>query len=90
MGVKSLAVCPFWAFCPDFQWAVADVTLKDTTVLRGFVRNQTEHEVALQSLDGKFHLLDASAYTAVTREKQSYMPAPVSYTHLDVYKRQGY
>ena len=21
MGVKSLAVCPFWAFCPDFQWA---------------------------------------------------------------------
>jgi PQQ-dependent dehydrogenase (methanol/ethanol family) len=75
MGVKSLAVCPFWAFCPDFQWAVADVTLKDTTVLRGFVRNQTEHEVALQTLDGKFRLLDASEYTTVTREKQSYMPA---------------
>jgi PQQ-dependent dehydrogenase (methanol/ethanol family) len=75
MGVKSLAVCPFWAFCPDFQWAVVDVTLKDGTVLRGFVRNQTEHEVALQSLDGKFRLLDASQYTAVTREKQSYMPA---------------
>jgi mono/diheme cytochrome c family protein len=66
MGVKSLAVCPFWAFCPDFQWAVADVTLKDTTVLRGFVRNQTEHEVALQTLDGKFRLLDASEYTTVT------------------------
>ncbi|HMH65644.1 MAG TPA: cytochrome c, partial [Rhizomicrobium sp.] len=25
MGVATLAVCPFWAFCPDFQWAVADV-----------------------------------------------------------------
>jgi PQQ-dependent dehydrogenase (methanol/ethanol family) len=75
MGVKSLAVCPFWAFCPDFQWAVADVTLKDGTLLRGFVRNETEHEVALQSLDGNLRLLDASDYTAVTREKQSYMPA---------------
>jgi PQQ-dependent dehydrogenase (methanol/ethanol family) len=73
-GVKSLSVCPFWAFCPDFQWALTDVTLKNGTSLRGFVRNQTEHEVALQTLDGKLRLLDASEYTAVTREKQSYMP----------------
>jgi PQQ-dependent dehydrogenase (methanol/ethanol family) len=75
MGVKSLAVCPFWAFCPDFQWAVADVWLADGTALRGFVRNQTEHEVALQTLDGQFQLLDESEYTAVTREQQSFMPS---------------
>ena len=75
MGVKSLSICPPWAFCPDFQWAVADVTLKNRTVLRGFVRNQTEHEVALQTLDGTFRLLDESEFIAVTGEKQSYMPA---------------
>lgn len=74
MGVKSLSVCPFWAFCPDFQWAVADVTLRNRTILRGFVRNQTEHEVVLQTLDGRFHLLDESEFIAVTRERQSYMP----------------
>ena len=34
MGVKTLAVCPFWAFCPDFQWAIADVALKDGSHLQ--------------------------------------------------------
>jgi hypothetical protein len=29
MGVKTMPVCPGYAFCPDFQWAVADVALKD-------------------------------------------------------------
>lgn len=73
-GMKSLAVCPFWAFCPDFQWAAASVTLTNGNALRGFVRNQTEHEVDLQTFDGKLHLLDESQYSAVTREKQSAMP----------------
>ncbi len=74
MGVTSLSVCPFWAFCPDFQWAVADVALKDGGSLRGFLRGQTEHEVQIQSMDGKLHLLDEAQYTSVTREKQSAMP----------------
>jgi PQQ-dependent dehydrogenase (methanol/ethanol family) len=74
MGIKTLGVCPFWAFCPDFQWAIADVALKDGGTLRGFLRGLTEHEVQIQSLDGKLHLLDASRYTSVTREKQSVMP----------------
>jgi PQQ-dependent dehydrogenase (methanol/ethanol family) len=74
-GMKSLAVCPFWAFCPDFQWAAASVALKDGGTLRGFVRGQTEHEVDLQTFDGKLHLLDESQYSAVTREKPSHMPA---------------
>jgi PQQ-dependent dehydrogenase (methanol/ethanol family) len=74
LGVHSLAVCPTWAFCPDFSWAVADVTLRSGETLRGFNRKQTEHELQLQSFDGKLHLLDASEYTAVRQEKQSYMP----------------
>ena len=74
MGVHSLAVCPPWAFCPDFSWAVVDVMLKNGATIRGLERNRTEHELQLQSFDGKLHLLDSSEYTAVRQEKQSYMP----------------
>ena len=74
MGVHSLAVCPPWAFCPDFSWAVVDVTLKNGSVLRGFARKRTEHELQLQSFDGKLHLLDAGEYTQVRQEKESSMP----------------
>ena len=74
MGVKTLAVCPFWAFCPDFQWAIADVALKGGGTLRGYLRGQTEHEVQILDLQGKLHLLDSSQYGSVTREKQSAMP----------------
>jgi PQQ-dependent dehydrogenase (methanol/ethanol family) len=74
MGVHSLALCPPWAFCPDFSWAVLDVTLKNGTVLRGFGHKRTEHELQLQSFDGKLHLLDAGEYTLVQQEKASSMP----------------
>ena len=74
MGVHSLAACPPWAFCPDFSWAVVDVTLKNGTLLRGFARKTTEHELQLQSFDGKLHLLDARDYTLVHQEKESSMP----------------
>ncbi|HEY4078863.1 MAG TPA: PQQ-binding-like beta-propeller repeat protein [Rhizomicrobium sp.] len=74
MGATSLAVCPPWAFCPDFQWAVADVSLKDGEQLRGYLRGQTEHEVQVQTFDGRLHLLGEGQYTSVTREKQSAMP----------------
>ena len=74
IGKKTLSVCPFWAFCPDFQWVPSTVTLKSGGKLQGFVRNQTEHEVDLQTFDGKFRLLDESQYTSVTRGRQSHMP----------------
>jgi PQQ-dependent dehydrogenase (methanol/ethanol family) len=74
MGVHSLALCPPWAFCPDFSWAVLDVTLKNGTVLRGFGHKRTEHELQLQSFDGKLRLLDAAEYTMVRQEKTSSMP----------------
>jgi PQQ-dependent dehydrogenase (methanol/ethanol family) len=75
MGIHSLAVCPPWAFCPDFSWAVIEVTLNNGKVLRGFGRKRTEHELQLQSFDGKLQLLDAGDYTLVRQEKQSYMPS---------------
>ena len=34
----------------------------------------TEHELQLQSFDGKLHLLDAGEYTLVRQEKASFMP----------------
>ena len=74
MGVHSLALCPPWAFCPDFSWAVLDVTLKNGTLLRGFGHKRTEHELQLQSFDGKLQLLDAGEYTLVRQEKASSMP----------------
>jgi PQQ-dependent dehydrogenase (methanol/ethanol family) len=74
MGVHSLALCPPWAFCPDFSWAMLDVTLKNGTLLRGFGHKRTEHELQLQSFDGKLQLLDAGQYTLVRQEKTSSMP----------------
>src|SRR4051812_42542865 len=40
MGTKSTASCPGWAFCPDIQWAVVNVRLRDGKTLRGFARNE--------------------------------------------------
>jgi PQQ-dependent dehydrogenase (methanol/ethanol family) len=74
VGIHSLSVCPGWSFCPDFSWAVVDVTLKNGATLRGFSHKRTEHELQLQTFDGTMRLLDESEYTAVRQEKQSYMP----------------
>ena len=74
MGTKSLGICPGWAFCADFQWALQDVTLKSGEKLRGFARRRTEHEVALQTLDGKFRMLPQEQIAAISQQKTSYMP----------------
>jgi PQQ-dependent dehydrogenase (methanol/ethanol family) len=74
MGIKSLPGCPGWAFCPDFQWAVQNVVLKSGEKLRGFARRQTEHEVALQTLDGKFRMLPRNDIASMVQDKTSYMP----------------
>ncbi|HYJ34965.1 MAG TPA: c-type cytochrome, partial [Rhizomicrobium sp.] len=74
MGTKSLGICPGWAFCADFQWALQDVTLKSGEKLRGFARRRTEHEVALQTLEGKFRMLPEEAIASIAQQKTSYMP----------------
>jgi PQQ-dependent dehydrogenase (methanol/ethanol family) len=78
MGTRSLANCPSWAFCPDFSWAIVDVTLNDGRKVRGFERKLTEHELILQTLDNKFMLLGAGEYKELVQEKQSYMPPLVA------------
>ena len=74
MGIQSDPACPGWAFCPDFQWAVQDVTLKSGERLRGFARRQTQHEIALQTLNGQFRMLYAPQIASAVREDTSYMP----------------
>jgi PQQ-dependent dehydrogenase (methanol/ethanol family) len=74
MGAKSTATCPGWAFCPDFQWVVADVRLRKGGTLRGFARFEGEHALVLQTFDGKFHSLTQKDYLSVRHEPRSYMP----------------
>ena len=74
MGTKSLPICPGYAFCPDFQWAMQNVVLKSGEKLRGFARRRTEREVALQTLDGKFRMIPIEAISTIVQDKQSVMP----------------
>ncbi|HEX4635484.1 MAG TPA: c-type cytochrome, partial [Rhizomicrobium sp.] len=74
MGTKSLSICPGWAFCADFQWAMQNVLLKSGEKLRGFARRKTEREVALQTLDGKFRMLPVERIASIAQEKRSTMP----------------
>jgi PQQ-dependent dehydrogenase (methanol/ethanol family) len=75
MGIHTTPTCPSWAFCPDEAWAVVNVRLRNGSQLRGFARSQAEHDLQLQTADGKIHLLTEDDYTEIKREEQSYMPA---------------
>jgi PQQ-dependent dehydrogenase (methanol/ethanol family) len=74
MGTKSLPICPGYAFCPDFQWAMQNIVLKSGEKLRGFARRRTEREVALQTLDGKFRMIPIEEISTIVQDKQSVMP----------------
>lgn len=74
MGVRTTNWCPGWAFCPDIQWGVVNVKLKRGGALRGFARNQGEHDLQLQTLDGRFRLLTERDYVSITPEARSFMP----------------
>ena len=73
-GAHTTPTCPEWAFCPDESWSVVDVHLKNGSQLRGFSRNRGEHDLQLQTFDGKFHLLSDDDYLKITPEDRSYMP----------------
>ena len=60
-------------------YAVADVTLNDGRVLRGFVRSRGSHDLQLQTLDGTMRLLSDKEYKLVKMEDRSLMP-PVEAT----------
>lgn len=72
---RSTASCPGWAWCPDDGWTVVNVRLRDGSTLRGFARNQGKHNLQLQTLDGRVHLLQEADYTQIIREPASIMPA---------------
>jgi PQQ-dependent dehydrogenase (methanol/ethanol family) len=75
MGTHTTPSCPGWAFCPDESWTVVRVRLKNGSSLRGFARSRAEHDIQLQTFDGRIHLLTDAEYVQITRETQSYMPA---------------
>jgi PQQ-dependent dehydrogenase (methanol/ethanol family) len=56
-------------------YGLIDVTLKDGGSLRGFARAQGAHDLQLQTLDGRLHLLLEGEYTRAVPEKHSLMPA---------------
>jgi putative heme-binding domain-containing protein len=56
-------------------WEIVKVTLRGGTVLRGFARSQGMHDLQLQTLDGKMHLLNDQEYKQITAETNSLMPA---------------
>ncbi|MGH9847909.1 MAG: c-type cytochrome, partial [Blastocatellia bacterium] len=48
--------------------------LQDGRSLRGFAKNESNYDLQLQSLDGKFHLLQRREIAELTRETASLMP----------------
>jgi PQQ-dependent dehydrogenase (methanol/ethanol family) len=56
-------------------YGLAGVQLRDGRSLRGFVRNKTRFDIALQDLSGRLHPLSADNVVRITAEKVSFMPA---------------
>jgi PQQ-dependent dehydrogenase (methanol/ethanol family) len=54
-------------------YTMAAVAMNDGTTLRGFLRAHGSHDLALQTNDGKLHLLLDSEYRTVTQDQQSAM-----------------
>ena len=55
-------------------------------------RNKNLELTQINSLAGKKYLIQPKSYVAITKDTNAvfpFYPIPVSYTHLDVYKRQG-
>jgi PQQ-dependent dehydrogenase (methanol/ethanol family) len=75
MGTKRTPSCPGWAFCPDLEWSVANVKLRNGSTLRGFLRSEAEHSLVVQTFDGKEHMLSDAQYVSYARENKSFMPA---------------
>ena len=60
---------------PNPRARTAVIVTRDGQKLSGFIRNQDNFSVQLQSLDGTFHLLQRSDLASVTYDRQSLMPA---------------
>lgn len=74
-GKRNGSTCPGFAFCPEDPWSVVNVRLKDGNSVRGFARSRGQHDLQLQTFDGKMQLFTNADYTTIEPEKGSYMPA---------------
>jgi hypothetical protein len=74
MGIHTTPTCPNWAFCPDQTPGVVNVKLRDGRSLRGIARGRAEHDLELQTFDGRLHFLTDKQYQQITPETTSYMP----------------
>ncbi len=74
MGIHTTASCPRWAFCPDDGWRIVNVKMRDGSQLRGFARGRAEHDLELQTLDGRLLFLTDKQYAQIVPEKSSAMP----------------
>jgi len=63
---------PSAEIAPGYQ--LASLRLRDGRTLRGFLRNESNYDVQLQGLDGKFHFLERHEIAEMNREAQSLMP----------------
>src|SRR5215475_2736639 len=55
-------------------FGLVSARLHDGRAVRGFVRNESNYDLQLQSLDGKFHLLRRQEVAELIRETTSLMP----------------
>ncbi|HEU0179671.1 MAG TPA: PQQ-dependent dehydrogenase, methanol/ethanol family [Blastocatellia bacterium] len=55
-------------------FSLVSARLHDGRIVRGFVRNESNYDLQLQSLDGKFHLLPRQEVAELVRETTSLMP----------------
>jgi len=74
MGIHTTATCPRWAFCPDDTWRVVNVKMRDGSSMRGFARGRAEHDLELQTFDGRLHFLSDKQYAQISPEAKSTMP----------------
>ncbi|HEY3132925.1 MAG TPA: PQQ-dependent dehydrogenase, methanol/ethanol family [Acidobacteriota bacterium] len=71
-GIEQALRNPSSRRAPGYR--MATVRTQAGIALRGLVKNESNYDLQLQSLDGTLHLLRREAIAAVTREQESLMP----------------
>lgn len=59
---------------PSTSYAAATVKLRDGRTIRGALQHETNFDIQLVGLDGRFHLFSKDQIADITHEKQSLMP----------------
>lgn len=70
--IRAALLDPTDHISPGYEFVT--VKLQNGETLRGFVRSRSNFEIALQDLEGQFHLLSTSEISDITSDKKSPMP----------------